>query len=1105
MRKILHILIIFSLFVSTNIMSQDIVFKHYTVDDGLSQSAVNCITQTRDGYLWFGTQEGLNRYNGYEFQIYNHNPLDTNSLSSNWVWSIAEDKKGNLWLGTQSGLNYLDIKTNKVKRFFHDAKNPASIPDNRILGVYVDKDDVLWVKTIFSISKYDKKTGRFIEFEHDRDYFSPEQSNYPFQIIETKDGLWSGSFKGLQNFNKKYQQFESFKHSNSNSSSIADNTIYSVVEDKYGFLWVATQKGLDRFDPKTKKSIHFKHSDTDKNTISSNLIISLRIDHLGYLWAGTKNSGLNKINTKTFEILRYEAEKGNTESLSYNEIISIFEDNSENVWFGTNGNGMDKISLRPPKFKLYRNSVGAHSYDISDNMIASIYEFDKNHLWIGTWSKGLDILNRKTGEITHHNIDSPKGQSIVGNDVHVILERKNGDILLGTSHGISVYDRKKKVFYDIENIFEQDIPKLKGNRVYTIKEDQYENLWVGTGNGLLKLNTDSKEVLYFSSSKKDSTSLSNNSIVSIIEGSEGYLWIGTQLGLNKFNTKTHKSKHFISNNDPSNHIKGDIYKTLSSNFVFSIYEDNQGYLWIGTTSGINKYDKISGTFQYFTKKHGLPNETIYELIMDNSGELWFSSNRGIGYLDTKTEIVKSFDKGDGLQGLEYNNGASYKSKSGEIFFGGSDGLNSFYPDSLVENNNIPRVVIESYEKISLSGIYTKQLHGVDVIELNADDKSIKLNFAALEYTNPSKNQYQYKLEGFDNDWINGGTNHYANYSNLSQGEYTFRLKGSNNDLVWSKEVSVKIIVSPPWYLSYWAFASYVFFVISIIILIIRLRTSKLKIANQTLRQKQIAAMEIAKQKEELDTLVKNIRDSITYAERIQKAMMPSEFLFKKLLPESFILYRPKDIVSGDFYWIAEKNNKVFVAAVDCTGHGVPGAFMSIIGFDLLRNITRDQGVEDPAEILNRMNAGVTETFSKNIGETEVRDGMDIAIMVIDKNLNELEYAGALNPLYIIREGKVIEVKGNRFSIGSKEANNKFDNHKLALKKNDMLYIFSDGYADQFGGPLGKKYKFRRFRHTLLTIHNMPVNKQKSFLNENLDNWMGDLEQVDDVLLIGVRV
>ena len=583
------------------------------------------------------------------------------------------------------------------------------------------------------------------------------------------------------------------------------------------------------------------------------------------------------------------------------------------------------------------------------------------------------------------------------------------------------------------------------------------------------------------------------------------MWIGTQLGLNKFNTKTHKSQHFVSNNNTSNHIKGDVYKTISSNFVFSIYEDKQGYLWIGTNSGINKYDKITGTFQYFTKKHGLPNETIYELVHDNSNKLWFSTNRGIGYLNTETGEIKSFDKGDGLQGLEYNNGASYKSKSGEIFFGGSEGLNSFYSDSLIENDNIPQVVIESYEKISLSGIKENQLHGVKVIELNADDKSIKLKFAALEFTNTSKNQYKYMLEGFDETWSNGGVNHYVSYSNLSQGEYVFRLKGSNNDLVWSKEVSVIIIVSPPWYLSYWAFGSYVVFIVTSISVIVRMRTNKLKVANQTLRQKQIAAMEIAKQKEELDTLVKNITDSITYAERIQKAMLPSEFLFKKLLPESFILYRPKDIVSGDFYWIAEKNNKVFIAAVDCTGHGVPGAFMSIIGFDLLRNITRDQGVEDPAEILNRMNDGVTETFSKNVGETEVRDGMDISIIVIDKNLNELEYAGALNPLYIIRDGKVIEIKGNRYSIGSKEASNKFDNHKLSLRKDDMLYIFSDGYADQFGGPLGKKYKFRRFRHTLLTIHNMPAVKQKLFLNENIDNWMGDLEQVDDILLIGVKV
>jgi serine phosphatase RsbU (regulator of sigma subunit) len=271
--------------------------------------------------------------------------------------------------------------------------------------------------------------------------------------------------------------------------------------------------------------------------------------------------------------------------------------------------------------------------------------------------------------------------------------------------------------------------------------------------------------------------------------------------------------------------------------------------------------------------------------------------------------------------------------------------------------------------------------------------------------------------------------------------------------------------------------------------------------------KQLAALEIAKQKEELTVKNKSITASINYAKRIQEAMLPSEYLFKKLLPDSFILYQPKDIVSGDFYWITEKNDKIFVAAVDCTGHGVPGAFMSIIGFDLLRNITREQGVEEPAQILNLLDIGISDTFSKHVSDEKVRDGMDISLCIIDRNNSLIEFAGAYNPVYIVRENKIIEINGNRLSIGRTDIVEymKFENHKFTYKSNDMVYLFSDGYADQFGGPLGKKFKLRRFRHLLMTIHNLPVKKQKTFLEENIENWKGQLEQVDDILVIGIRL
>lgn len=290
-----------------------------------------------------------------------------------------------------------------------------------------------------------------------------------------------------------------------------------------------------------------------------------------------------------------------------------------------------------------------------------------------------------------------------------------------------------------------------------------------------------------------------------------------------------------------------------------------------------------------------------------------------------------------------------------------------------------------------------------------------------------------------------------------------------------------------------------------IILIIHFRTKSLKKSNQQLKEKQRIAIKIQQQKEELDLKNQNITSSLNYAKRILDAMLPSEKFFNKILPDSFLFFKPKDIVSGDFYWISEQNGKVFVAAVDCTGHGVPGALMSIIGFDILENIIHEQKIENPAQILNRLSHGIAYTFNKE-GQSDVKDGMDIALCVIDQPNKKLEYAGAFNPLYLIRENNLTEIKGDRFSVGMLTQNLgvKFKKHDIDLQKGDFLYIFSDGYADQFGGPKQKKFKYRRFRHLLLNIHQKHIQEQKEFLDKSLAAWQGNLEQVDDILIIGIN-
>jgi serine phosphatase RsbU (regulator of sigma subunit) len=511
---------------------------------------------------------------------------------------------------------------------------------------------------------------------------------------------------------------------------------------------------------------------------------------------------------------------------------------------------------------------------------------------------------------------------------------------------------------------------------------------------------------------------------------------------------------------------------------------------------------------YFPSWKGLPNNLIYSILEDNNGHLWMSTNYGLARFDPSDLGIKNYDVADGLQNYEFNLGASHRSESGELFFGGIDGLNAFYPDSIEVNRTIPQVVVTSFEILSPEGNRFINIDRDDEIVLNHFENSISIEFAALDFTRPGKNKYSYVLEGLEDKWIAPGNRRIANYSRIPPGNYTFRVRGSNNDDIWNEEgFTFRLVILSPWWQTPWAYVFYSLAITSFIYLLIFYSTRRLRHANIVLREKELASLEISRQKEELTLKNKNITDSINYAKRIQVAMMPDYRHLSRLFPESFIYYNPKDIVSGDFYWVSQVNDKVFLAVIDCTGHGVAGAFMSIIGFELIRNILNVKGIEHPSEILNILNEDFSGIFRQgNEIDISFRDGMDIAFCVIDKKKGVLEFAGAFSPMYLVRENKIIEIKGNRFSVGLMNdlVDERFRNHSMKLHRDDVIYLFSDGYPDQFGGDDGKKFKYRRFRHLLLNIHSQPASRQRELLGQSITEWMGDNEQVDDILVMGIK-
>ncbi|MBL4735608.1 MAG: SpoIIE family protein phosphatase, partial [Flavobacteriales bacterium] len=486
-------------------------------------------------------------------------------------------------------------------------------------------------------------------------------------------------------------------------------------------------------------------------------------------------------------------------------------------------------------------------------------------------------------------------------------------------------------------------------------------------------------------------------------------------------------------------------------------------------------------------------------------------------------------------------GAYHKSANGLMFFGGIEGINVFHPDSIADNEIPPRMVIGKFSVFNREVIHgedlesrlTKPINYTDTLFLSYKDYVFSFEFAALHFGIPEKNQYAYQMVGFEKDWNYVGRRRFATYTNLDPGSYTFRVKGSNSDGVWNEEgKSVYIIISPPFWQTWWFRVLSFIAVVAGIIIYIKLREAALKRQRRVLRERvRIKTKQLRRQKEEIEEKNRDITDSIEYASNIQNAILPKKEEMEKALTDHFVFFAPRDIVSGDFYWFAEKRNKIFIAACDCTGHGVPGAFLSMIGNDLLNQLIIEQDIDDPAEILKQLSNGIKSVFTRKGSKQEAKDGMDMVLVVFDAKLSKMQCAGAQNSIFIFRKSEgggskmeegsdglftmnldeqtrgymYREIKGDRTPIGGRtELDFKFTNHQVELKKEDAIYLFSDGFMDQFGGLKEKKFTKKRFLEMLLRIQIMSMDEQKKTIEKRFLEWQGDFEQIDDVLVVGIK-
>jgi ligand-binding sensor domain-containing protein len=783
--KLFFLIISFCLFSLLKVYSQDMRFKHITDDDGLISNQVNAILQDSDGFMWFGTNNGLCRFDGYSFLNFFYSPTDSQSLSNNSITSLIEDKNHNIWIGTRDGLNMLNRETYKIKRLafaFNDKSKSLSIS-----SLVMNGDDKLWVGTNYS---------------------------------------------GLFSFDINNHQIVNYIHLSQNPLSITDNSVNCILEDKERGLFIGTVNGLDLFDPTTStfKRIlpdvdirclkHFNDSSIFVGVIAEgNNYYKLTADNIvekkelpvqftqkltlflldsdGNQWISIHDNGIIYTDAHNHQIRRLLFDKYKPEGINSNTITTFYEDRLGNIWIGTFDAGINVFEKNRKAFIHVKDNFLTNG--LQNNRVRSIYQDSEGDIWIGTKIGGaLSKFDRKTLSFTHYRHDPKNPFSLSDDLILCITDDRPGYLWVGTSNGLNLFEKKtgkSKIFlHDPKN------PNtINSNIIYALLKDG-DQLFIGNViRGLDIYNTKQNTVEHYLSSNEPG-SISNNRVRVLYNDSKDNIWIGTENGLNLYNKTTKDFTHFL--NDPAD------TNSLSDNTIQCIHEDGNQNLWIGTSSGFNLMNRQNKTFKRFTTEDGLSGNSICGILNDSKGNLWISTNNGISKFNPETKVFKNYNVYDGLQANEFSLYAYCGTKEGEMLFGGNNGFTMFNPEQITDNKIIPEVIITGFKlfnkEVSVGAPESplkKHITQSKEITLTHNQSVISFEYVALNYSTPEKNQYAYMMEGFDpsaDGWNYVGTKREATYTNLDPGDYIFRVKASNNDGLWNKKgTSIKITILPP--------------------------------------------------------------------------------------------------------------------------------------------------------------------------------------------------------------------------------------------------------------------------------------------------------------------
>ena len=1045
--RIINLLLAFTLFAFNTAYSQEFRVRNYGLSEGMSNLFVYTINQDVHGFIWAGTGEGVFRFDGFDFE----SGLVTDSLALGVASVSYRDDKGTLWFGYQGG-NILMYDGRNFRMFSGENIRSA------VTGLMTLKDGVLIFSTLNDgVFTLDISSGEIAPF----------------------GGINEGFFTSL----------------------LLDGKILLLGMQESLAVYNITAEGNSAEFIRVLNEIEYSKVNDIKGSGST-----------GTYWIATEDQGLYRLQVLEDGYLLESAAEG---LIPANENVqSVFDDNNGNIWISTQRNGIYRLhqSSEPGTFD------GVTIYDennfLTTNSVKETFQDKQGNIWISTYGKGLSIMVPQAFSMNDLK------NAVFNNNV-LSLVSFNNNIYAGGDEGLYMTDSDMK----------SSAVKIKGlpNDAVTSLFLNGQELWIGTSlNGLYIMN--------LSNSAVRKVSYNSNSLgrtINSITGDNENTYVATRDGIYIFDRSNAEKEHLTTQDGlPYNSVQfvyidrqGRLLFATQTNGIYSLTsdfqvepayragdmeiefvsmtEDQDGNLWAGTR-GDGVFYFHNDTAIVFTEESGLISRFCYSIVYTRNGNIWIGHSTGISRINTSTFRISTYDVNTGIFGAN-NQNAMFIDESGRALLGTNEGIFSYDPsrekaDQLPPFTNITRLLI-SDKPYDITGD----------INLPYDRYKLRIDFIGLNYGDPQTVTYQYRLDGYETEWSDVTSLNYANYPRIEDGNYTFYVRSYNNEgLTGETPVSISIQIRKPFWKTAWFFILSAVFLIGSVYTYIKIRERKQKQLQEYLEKELDArTKEVVEQKEEIEIKNRDITDSINYAKRIQTSMLPPVKKLQQYFSGSFIFYNPRDIVSGDFYWFDRVNeNKFVIVCADSTGHGVPGAFMSMIGSTLIKDICTRVTDNSPCQVLQALDTELSSTLNHDLEDgSRPTDGMDIIVCEIDLRTYYVRFASAMRPMIIYRNGEEIFIQGSRSSIGGHydREDNVFIDEGLQLTKGDIIYMFSDGYSDQFGGPMGKKFKMVRLKNLLHDIHSRPMEEQYNHVCSTFNLWKENYSQVDDVLFMGIKI